>query len=238
MPSDLILFAVFPYVAFSLAVAVGAYRYFYDRSSYSSFSTQFLENRWLFWGSVPWHYGLLIVLLAHLLGALFPGTWATLFGKPPQLYILEVAGLGLGFFTLAGIGLLLMRRLTNPRVRRVTSVMDWILLVGLLLQVASGVDIALVHRWGSVWYLSTAVPWLRSLVLLNPKVDLIAQLPWTAKFHIFNAFVLFSLFPFTQLVHIFTIPITSLWRPYQVVIWNRKASPTKSERPHLQQGKA
>jgi nitrate reductase gamma subunit len=29
-----------------------------DRFSYSSYSSQFLENRRLFWGSVLWHYGI------------------------------------------------------------------------------------------------------------------------------------------------------------------------------------
>jgi nitrate reductase gamma subunit len=34
--------------------------------------------------------------------------------------------------------------------------------------------------------------------------------------------VLILLLPFTRLVHLLTFPITYLWRPYQVVIWNRK----------------
>ena len=36
-----------------------------------------------------------------------------------------------------------------------------------------------------------------------------------------SGFVLILLFPFTRLVHVFAIPIEYLWRPYQVVIWNR-----------------
>jgi menaquinol-cytochrome c reductase iron-sulfur subunit len=39
----------------------------------------------------------------------------------------------------------------------------------------------------------------------------------------FNAFVVIGLFPFTRLVHLFTFPITYLWRSYQVVTWNRSA---------------
>jgi menaquinol-cytochrome c reductase iron-sulfur subunit len=38
----------------------------------------------------------------------------------------------------------------------------------------------------------------------------------------FNAFVIIALFPFTRLVHIFTLPLSYLWRPYQVVIWNHR----------------
>src|SRR3990172_8095530 len=113
MVAELFLFGVFPYVAFILAVVVGLYRYFSDRFSYSSFSSQFFENRQLFWGSVPWHYGILIILIGHLLAALFPGTWALLFGKPVQLAILEVTGLALGFLTLVGIGFLIFRRVMS-----------------------------------------------------------------------------------------------------------------------------
>jgi len=63
--TDLMLFAVFPYVALALAIVVSFYRYATDRFSYSSLSSQFLENRVLFWGSVPWHYGILFVLTGY-----------------------------------------------------------------------------------------------------------------------------------------------------------------------------
>ena len=62
---DMVLFAVFPYVSVILAVVVGVYRYFNARFSYSSYSSQFLETRALFWGSVPWHYGIIVILLGQ-----------------------------------------------------------------------------------------------------------------------------------------------------------------------------
>lgn len=51
--TDIVLFVAFPYLAVMLAVIVGVYRYVTDRFSYSSLSSQFLENRRLFWSSVP-----------------------------------------------------------------------------------------------------------------------------------------------------------------------------------------
>ena len=39
-----------------------------------------------------------------------------------------------------------------------------------------------------------------------------------------GGFLLIALFPFSRLVHVVTVPIGYLWRPYQVVIWNRRAS--------------
>ena len=219
---DTVLFAAFPYVAVILAILVGIYRYVTDRFSYSSQSSQFLENRALFWGSAPWHYGILTILLAHLLAALFPGAWAALIAAPVRLYVLEVTGLALALITLLGLGLLILRSLRNARIFVVTSVMDWVLLAVLLGQVVLGFWVALFYRWGSDWYLHTAVPWMVSLLALDPQIQYVTALPWAVKLHMLGGFLVVALFPFTRLVHLVTIPITSLWRPYQVVIWNRR----------------
>ena len=66
------------------------------------------------------------------------------------------------------------------------------------------------------------MPYLWSLLALDPQIQLIASLPTVTKLHIFNAFALVGVFPFTRLVHLVTFPITYLWRPYQVVVWNRR----------------
>ena len=219
---DIVLFAAFPYVAIALAVGVGIYRYSSDRFSFSSFSSQFLESRTLFWGSVPWHFGVIIILLAHIAALLIPGVWAGLIADPTRLYVLEVVGLALALAALAGLVLLFMRRLFNRRIFVVSSTMDWVLLIVLVAQMALGFWVALFFRWGSDWYLHTAVPWLQSLAQLDPETQFVTSLPWVVKIHMLGGFMLIALFPFTRLVHIFTLPVTYLWRPYQVVIWNRR----------------
>lgn len=224
---DIVLFAVFPYLAVVLAVVVGVYRYINDRFSYSSFSSQFLENRTLFWGSVPWHYGILTVLMAHVLALLLPGVWAGLIAEPSRLYVIEVIGLSLALSALLGLTLLFIRRLLNPRIRSVTSVMDWVLLATLLVQIALGFWVALFFRWGSDWYLHTAVPWLVSLAQLDPKTGYVTVLPsLVVKLHMLGGFLLIAMFPFTRLVHIVTVPLTYIWRPYQVVVWNKRPGRT------------
>ncbi len=219
---DTMAFMIFPYIAVVLAVLVGAFRYANDRFSYSSFSSELLAHRVLFWGSVPWHYGILLILGAHILALLFPGPWALLLGSPGRLYLMEVSGLSLAVITLVGLVLLIARRLGNARARAVTSVEDWILLAALLAQVALGFWVALFYRWGSDWYLHTAVPWLISLVTLNPQIQYVTALPLAVKLHMVGGFVIIALFPFTRLVHLITVPLPYLWRPYQVVIWNRR----------------
>ncbi len=223
------LYGIFPYIAFSLAIAGGLYRYFANRFSFSSLSSQFLENQTLFWGSIPWHYGIVLILLGHLFGGLFPSASAFLLRGPARLFIAEWIGMSLGFFTLLGIVVLIIRRLSNFKVLAVTTVMDWILVAALVVQVFAGVSIALIYRWGSLWYLDTAVPWFWSIAGLSPQFNTVTTLPLIIKFHMFNAFVIIALFPFTRLVHIFTVPISYLWRPYQVAIWDRRAGAVQGE---------
>src|SRR3989304_10594761 len=123
------LFGVFPYITLVLMIVGLVWRYITNQFSYSSVSSQFLENRQLFWGSVPWHYGIILILLGHLIGVLFPESIMAFNGVPVRLYILEGTALALGLLVLAGLVFLLLRRSSNPRIRVVTTPMDIVLLV-------------------------------------------------------------------------------------------------------------
>jgi len=221
---DIVLFVVFPYVAVVLAVVGSLHRYFTNRFSYSSLSSQFLENGWLFWGAVPWHYGIVPVLLIHLAGFVIPGVMAFLHGTPAQLYVTELIGKVFALMAFAGVGVLILRRLTRSGIRAVTSAMDWVVLVLLLNQVFLGLWTAIFYRWGAAWYIYTATPWVASLATFRPQPQYVASLPWVPKLHFLNATLLIALFPFSRLVHLVTFPITYLWRRFQVVIWNRRAA--------------
>ncbi len=226
---DMALFVAFPYLAVVIAVLVGVYRYFVDRYSFSSLSSQFLENRKLFWGSVPWHYGIVIVLTAHLLALLVPTLWALLVGGQVQIYVIEITGWALALGSIFGLVMLIIRRLLTPRALAVTSWLDWLLLSDLLLQVVLGFTVAFFYRWGSVWYLHTAVPWLVSLATFTPQTQFVTVLPPLIQLHFLNGFLLILIFPFTRLVHLVTFPFTYWWRPYQVVIWNRGGGPAETK---------
>lgn len=219
-----LLFSVIPYLAVGIAVVGGIARYRNDRFSYSSQSSQFLESRSLFWGSVAWHYGVLVILGAHVVALMIWDPWGSLVRNPDRKYALEIIGLGLSLVAIGGLLILLARRLVNARVRAVTSAMDWVLLAVLIAQVATGIWIALGYRWGSEWYVYTAVPWLHSLFKLNPKPETMLTLPAVVKVHAVLGFGLIALFPFTRLVHVVTAPVTYMWRSYQLVVWNRRSS--------------
>lgn len=219
-----LLFAVIPYLAVGLAIAGGVWRYRADRFSYSSQSSQFLESRALFWGSVAWHYGILLILGAHVLAVVLWSAWGALVNDQGRLLVLEVVGLALSLLSLVGLAILAVRRIRVPRVRSVTTPMDWVLLAVLLAQVVLGIWVSLVYRWGSEWYVHTATPWLHSLVKLDPKPEYMVNLPVVVRIHAVLGFGVIALFPFTRLVHVVTAPVTYLWRSYQLVVWNRRAA--------------
>src|ERR1039458_3417876 len=114
-------FIAFPYIALIVAIGVGLYRYFSHRFTYSSLSSQLLENRHLFWGSVSWHYGITLILVAHILPWLFPRAAAAVLGDPTRLFVLELAGLALGFYCVFGIIVLIARRQPNSSIARTKS---------------------------------------------------------------------------------------------------------------------
>ena len=217
---DNLFYIIFPYAAVTLAVVVTMQRYLKRGFSYSSLSSQFLEGDELFYGSVPWHIGILIVLAGHVIGFAIPRQVLWWNGVPARLYVLETTGLLFGLLAFVGIVSLIVRRLTSARIRAVTSLMDIVVLLVLLVQVALGVYTALFYRWGSSWYATSAVPYLRSLFILQPDLKMIAPLPMAVKAHIVNAFVFLAILPFSRLVHMLIVPVHYLWRPYQVVIWN------------------
>jgi NNP family nitrate/nitrite transporter-like MFS transporter len=218
--NELFLFGIFPYAALAVAGAGVAARHRMP-ATLGTRSSEFLEKKVLFWGSVPWHYAILAILAAHLLAAVAPGAWSALLADPRRLVALEVAGTALGLWATFAVALLVVRRALSPRLRVVTTWVDWLVLALLLAQVATGTWVSLALRWGSVWYLHTAAPWLGSLFSLEPRVDLAAVLPTLAKFHAVGAFVLLALLPFSRLVHALSVPLGYLWRPFQVVVWNR-----------------
>ncbi len=217
---DIVLFAVFPYVVFISAIGISIWRYYSSGFKFSSLSSQFLENRELFWGSVPWHMGILIVLCGHLVAFLFPKEILIWNQIPVRLLILEVSALSCGLLALVGIVLLIHRRLTNARVKVVTTKVDLVVLALLFIQVGSGVSIALTYRWGSSWFALAMAPYLKSIFLLEPNINYLIGMPFMVKLHVLNAFCIIGVLPFTRLIHFLVPPIAYIWRPYQLVIWN------------------
>jgi len=216
---DQFLFVVLPYVCLFTFLLMTIHRYRRQSFTYSSLSSQFLENDVHFWSMVPFHYGILCITVGHLIAFLVPRGLLAWNSHPWRLYIIEVAALAFGLLTLIGLVGLIIRRATTPKVRVVTSATDWILLAMLLVQTVGGISVALLYPWGSSWFASNLSPYLWSILRLNPDVTYIQALPHLVKFHVVLAFLTIGFFPFTRLVHLLVVPNAYLWRKRQVVRW-------------------
>ena len=217
---DTFLFVAFPYMAVIVFVVGVAYRYLRKGFTVSSLSSQFLEGRKLFWGTVPFHIGILVVFFGHLVAFLFPRATLAWNSIPVRLIILEVSAFVFGVTVLVGLTALMVRRLTTPRIRSVTTKTDIAIELLLLAQVVLGLWIALGYRWGSSWFAADLTPYLWSLTTLTPETAAVFALPWVIKLHIVGAFAILLLVPFTRLVHFIVAPLHYVVRPYQQVIWN------------------
>ena len=226
---DALFFATLPYVALVLFLTGTIHRYRSEAFTYSSLSSQLLENRQHFWALVPFHYGIITVLLGHAVAFLVPRGILAWNARPLRLYILEVSALIFGLTTLVSLFAIIARRATDRRVRVVTSKADWVLYAMLVVQVFTGVYVAVFNRWGSSWFAASAAPYFWSLLKLNPDISVIAAMPWMVKVHIVNAFLVIAFFPFTRLVHILVVPNQYLFRRRQVVRWYRRPRFARSD---------
>lgn len=221
------LFGAMPYVLLMIGIVGAIWRFTSNRYTWSSQSSQFLENKTLFFGSFPWHYGIITVLLGHIFAIFFPSAILAWNGVPVRLYLLELTALAFGLLAFFGLLALIYRRLTNVRVKSLTTGWDVLVLIVLFIQVVTGLGNAILYRWGSNWYAASAVPWIWSVLKFSPQVDYVASLPLITKAHIFNALLFIGLIPFSRLAHFVVInPYKYLWRPYQVVRWYRRGGPT------------
>jgi nitrate reductase gamma subunit len=214
---DQLLFAVLPYVAVVVCLVLLAARRFGvapfgqpGSLSASGRADATLEER----GPVPFSeeqrrerlllgYGILVILAGHLLGFLIPEQVLLWNGDPVRLYVLEVSALVFGLMILVGLFLAAVRSLTRAEARRAIGPSDWLLGALLLVEVASGVGVALFHPWGSSWYAISVVPYLRSVLRLDPDIRFISAAPVLVKVHVVNAYVLLGFLPLTRLARPF-----------------------------------
>ena len=220
-----IFFIVLPYLALFSFLFGSIYRYRYFGFQVSSLSSQFLESKQLYFGSRPFHWGIVFLFFGHLTAFLVPRSVLLWNNKPLRLQILEVTAFAFGLMAFAGLILLIIRRFRNKRLHVVTTKMDIFVYLILLNQVITGLWTAFFFRWGSSWFASVLTPYLWSIFKFNPDLSAVAQLPFMVQLHIVSAFVLIGMIPFTRFMHFLVYPLQYFWRPYQLVIWNHRKKP-------------
>lgn len=227
---DSFLLVGLPYAALFLLVIGSIFRVKYFGYSVTSHSSQFLESNRLFWGSRLFHAGIVVLLLGHLLGFLIPKSIIFLTATPLWLLVIEFTAFAFGLLSFIGIVLLIIRRFKVKQLHSVTSKMDKVVYTVVLFQILTGLFVAYFYRWGTSWYVSALVPYLRSLLIFLPDTSVISTMPLLIKLHVISAFVFIGLIPFTRLIHFVVYPIQYLWRNAQVVIWNRDLKASRASK--------
>ncbi|WP_121380601.1 respiratory nitrate reductase subunit gamma, partial [Pseudomonas aeruginosa] len=137
-----------------------------------------------------------------------------------------VSGGFFGVLCFIGLSGLILRRLTDARVRATGNASDLMILLVLYAQLILGLSTIVAsthHMDGSVMVM--LADWAQAIVTLRPlaAAEAIAPVGLVYKLHVGLGLTLFVLFPFTRLVHIVSAPVWYLGRRYQIVRQKRPA---------------
>lgn len=228
---DVVLWVVFPYLCLATFVIGHVWRYRTDQYGWTTRSTQLYERRLLRWGSVAFHYGLLAVIAGHIMGLLVPESWTAQVGiTEAQYHAMSVtAGTLAGIVFIASFAILVVRRTTVRRVAGTTTPVDAVTFALLAVVMILGMmeTVGTNSLGGGYDYRSSVSVWFRGIFALNPQPALMVTAPLAYRLHALTAFLLFALWPFSRLVHAWSLPLQYLWRPY--IVYRSRGGTGKSE---------
>ncbi|MBV7485171.1 respiratory nitrate reductase subunit gamma [Bordetella sp. BOR01] len=217
------VFGIYPYIALSIFLLGSLARFEREQYTWKSDSSQLLHRGQLRLGNILFHVGILGLFFGHLVGLLTPVVvWDTLgVSHSVKQGVAMVAGGVMGGLCLAGLLILLHRRLTDPRIARTTRPGDKILLLWLLVTLLLGLSTIAVsagHMDGHMMVLF--MTWAQHIVTFQgDAAGYIADAPALFKAHLFMGLTLFAIFPFTRLVHVWSgfASVGYLGRAWQLV---------------------
>jgi nitrate reductase gamma subunit len=216
---DTLLWVVFPYVCLAVFVVGHFWRYRYDKFGWTTRSSQLYESRLLRLGSPLFHFGILFVLGGHVMGLGVPESWTEKVGISEGMYHVVAVGIGgiAGFCTLVGMAILIYRRRTVGPVFSATTKMDKAMYAVLASVIVIGLaNTVIANIFGDYNYREGVSIWFRGIFRLQPHAQLMSEAPIGFQLHGLAAFLLFALWPFTRLVHVFSAPLGYITRPYIV----------------------
>lgn len=215
------LFGVFPYIAGTVFLIGSLARYDRDQFTWKTSSSQMLRSKGFGIANRLFHVGVIFLFFGHLVGLLMPHSWYPYLGLTPaskQLMAMVAGGI-FGTLALIGSTMLLWRRVTDERVRATSSRADTFILLVLYAQLLLGmltIYFSAGHMDGSL--MISLSNWAQALVTFkaNPSMYLV-DVPMLYKAHLFLGCLIFLIFPFTRMVHVWSVPFHYVGRRYQLV---------------------
>ena len=216
--SQVLLWVVVPYVCIAVFVGGHVWRYRYDKFGWTTRSSQLYETKLLRLASPLFHFGILAALGGHVIGLVIPKSWTEALGLPEAAYHAMSLTLGTiaGVGTVVGMALLVYRRRTVGPVFSATTRNDKLMYVFLAVTILLGLVTTVLTNLGGHGhdYRETVSPYFRSIFVFRPEPDLMGPAPLGFDLHVLSAWLLFGIWPFTRLVHVFSAPLGYLTRPY------------------------
>ena len=210
-----LLWGVYPYIAFTLFFAVPIIRMAFRPYSFTTRASGLFNRRVQGYAMHLFHWGILAVLLGHIAGFV-GGSLDLEVWVDPIFYWLALIG---GLMTLVGSVIALIRRIVVPEVRAMSQVDDYLVLVVLIAILGIALyQVVFQQLFGFVY---AVAPWFASIWAFSPEPELMEGATLLTQIHVFLALTLFAYFPFTKLVHFWTLPVNYLVRPYQLMRTNR-----------------
>jgi respiratory nitrate reductase gamma subunit len=219
---EILLYAVLPYAAIAIFIVGHWWRYRRDQYGWGARSSQLLESRVLKYASTIFHFGVLAAIGGHILGILIPRSWTAAVGIGDETYhvIAVIGGMAAGVAVCVGFALLVYRRVRFPRVRVTTKGID-IAVMGLLAAgIVTGMLATIMNFGDAVHYRESVAPYFRQLFILDPQPELMTgeAVNFIFQSHVIVVWFLYALWPFSRLVHAWSIPVDYLRRspvPYR-----------------------
>ncbi|WTB92788.1 respiratory nitrate reductase subunit gamma [Streptomyces cellulosae] len=228
---DLWWWVILPYLALATFVIGHIWRWRYDQFGWTSRSTQLQERRLLKWGGPLFHYGTFAAIAGHVLGILVPESFTRWLGIPEDVYrrFSAIGGTVAALAVILGVVILAFRRTAVPRVRATTSPVDWLALSLLAVVIVLGIIPTMgVNLLGAGHdYRQSVALWFRGLFAGDPDVDAISNAPFIYQTHATAAWAILAVWPFTRLVHAWSVPLWYLWRPFVVYRSRTAARPAE-----------
>ncbi|MBA2779697.1 respiratory nitrate reductase subunit gamma [Billgrantia kenyensis] len=217
---DSLLFGLYPYLAGSVFLIGSLLRYDQGQFTWKTGSSQMLSSKNMRMASNLFHIGIIVIFFGHLAGLLTPSwVYSPFISAGTKQVIAVVVGGIAGVMCLVGGAMLFHRRLTNPRVRASSSTMDTVIIGLLVLQVALGLLTILPtlgHLDGAKMLQFSG--WAQSIVFFQGGAAAYLEgVGLIYKLHILVGLTIILVFPFTRLVHVWSVPMGYVTRRYQLV---------------------
>jgi nitrate reductase gamma subunit len=240
MTWETVFYVILPYVAMTVFVVGLIWRWRTDSYGWNARSSQLLESKVQRWASIIFHLGVLAAIGGHVLGLLVPIGWTSFFGLNEEAYhvIAVIGGFSAGGAVIVGFVMLVYRRIKFPRVRAVTTRIDVAVFVLLAFGIITGMLATVTNLGDAVHYRETVAPYFRQLFLLNPEPELMTapgEVTWVFQVHVIGVWFLYMLWPFSRLVHAFSVPV-GYFKRSPIVYRPRANTPISSPRPESRTG--